>query len=602
MSRYRLLRTLPTLALAAAAGAAVLLSSPPAAAVTGPAEENPQSTVRLVSPWQTAPASGELWLGLRFTVAPGWHVYWKNSGDAGFPPAVSFAPTPAVRRAELLFPAPERYELPGDLVAFGYEDEVIYPLRLEIDAAGQARLELVADLDYLVCEVDCVPYSYRLTLDQPLAGGGEPTADPATAEALAAWRRRLPVAAEAAAGATTRAVLDLGQPARPLLVVEVSGAAAAAAVAPELFLEADELFTAGRPQLERRGDDLVFRVPLAYREVPAEPPRQLDVAWTVTGLSAGDAALAVEARRTVYAATPAAPGAPPAAVALRRLPLALLGGLLAALSPSALPWLLALLLGLGGVAGTTGVATARRAAVAAAGGALAGALVLAVWALAAAAAGAAPVWGMQLQAPAALAVPAVLAVLAACNLWGLVGGPLPLTGGPTTATGGAAGRAFVAAALLAPLAMPWNLEPLAAALGPALAGGGVMVVAALAAAGAGLALPLAVAALFPRLFERFGTAARAREALGFAALAAALWLLYLLAPRVTKEALAFVELGLLALALAAWALRRAAGRPLARAVWATALLVLAALVVWLADDGSRAAAPEPTAVAAVEVG
>ncbi|HEX4498976.1 MAG TPA: hypothetical protein VIE43_25085, partial [Thermoanaerobaculia bacterium] len=44
---------------------------------------NPQSSVRLITPWQTAPREGEVILGLQFKLSPGWHVYWKNSGDAG---------------------------------------------------------------------------------------------------------------------------------------------------------------------------------------------------------------------------------------------------------------------------------------------------------------------------------------------------------------------------------------------------------------------------------------------------------------------------------------------------------------------------------------
>ena len=50
--------------------------------------ENPESRVRLITPWQVAPRSGELRMGLHFKLTPEWHVYWKNSGDAGFPPVV----------------------------------------------------------------------------------------------------------------------------------------------------------------------------------------------------------------------------------------------------------------------------------------------------------------------------------------------------------------------------------------------------------------------------------------------------------------------------------------------------------------------------------
>src|SRR5688572_28315343 len=80
---------------------------------------NEQSRVRLITPYETAPRDGEIRLGLHFTIAKGWHVYWKNSGDAGFPPVVVFEKAAGLGEPEILWPAPERFELPGDLVAFG---------------------------------------------------------------------------------------------------------------------------------------------------------------------------------------------------------------------------------------------------------------------------------------------------------------------------------------------------------------------------------------------------------------------------------------------------------------------------------------------------
>src|SRR3954462_12312256 len=105
-----------------------------AAPTAGAWQSNPQSRVRLITPWKVAPRPSsapsaqnvELRLGLHFALAPGWHVYWKNSGDAGFPPVVVFGKTPGLDKAELLWPAPERFELRGGLVALGYETEVVY--------------------------------------------------------------------------------------------------------------------------------------------------------------------------------------------------------------------------------------------------------------------------------------------------------------------------------------------------------------------------------------------------------------------------------------------------------------------------------------------
>jgi len=60
-------------------------------------------------------------------------------------------------------------------------------------AGRRASLRLGANVDYLVCEVDCVPYRYDLVLDQPLGERAE--IDPQTAPLLDRWWRQVPLAA-----------------------------------------------------------------------------------------------------------------------------------------------------------------------------------------------------------------------------------------------------------------------------------------------------------------------------------------------------------------------------------------------------------------------
>jgi DsbC/DsbD-like thiol-disulfide interchange protein len=285
---------------------------PPAAHAAASAwEENPHSAVRLITPYEVAPRDGEVWLGLHFRLIPHWHVYWKNSGDAGYAPAIDLSATPDIGEAELLYPAPERYELPGDLVSFGYGEEVVYPVRGRIAAAGKERVEISAALDYLVCEVECVPYAYTLVVDQPV--GREMVEDPGTAALLETWKARLPRPVAEVPGVETDARLDLSDLERPLLLVTVTGARPAPDRRPDLFLEVHDLFEPGTPTLEEAPDGLRFRVPLELKRTVEEAPRSSPFAWTVTGLADPEApggVLAVEARRTVPASLEAAPAAP----------------------------------------------------------------------------------------------------------------------------------------------------------------------------------------------------------------------------------------------------------------------------------------------------
>lgn len=611
------LRSLPLALLPAL----LLAAAPTVLAAQGPWQENEQSRVRLISPWQVAPGSGEWVLGLEFETIPGWHVYWKNSGDAGYPPAIDYSATPGIAGSEILWPAPERYHLPGDLVALGYEGQVVYPLRIvladETPAARRtAPLAITADLDYLVCEVDCIPYSYELSLAQPLAAVGEPAVeDSASAAVLATWQARVPRPAEEVDGLVSDGYLDLREPQSPRLQVRFAGLTLAQGAQPELFLEASEVFDIGVPERVGRPEagnarELHFQVPLTFRQRPEARPTAADFAWTLTGATTGASeAGAIEARRSVPAGTspPAqvggsgerrapfgAPGAPGLPATLLW---AFLGGLLLHLTPTVLPLSLLRLASLSREA-----APVRGAALTAA-GLTAGALGFAVWA----AADPATTWGSQLQAPLPVAALTLVATLVALHLWGLLRLPLATgvnaTADATTSSPRAAGgsnpsslaAAFLTGLALVALALAWDLPPLARSLGPAFGGpgaGGSALLAAVAALAlaAGLALPFLLVATLPALRSALASLApgtplgrRLAEALGFLEAGAVLWLLYLLSRQVTVEGIAYVQLTLLALAMVAW-LRHTARRPAMAAILAVTLIALSAAVLWLAVD------------------
>jgi DsbC/DsbD-like thiol-disulfide interchange protein len=288
----------------------------PAAGAASAWASNPQSQVRLISGWRVAPRSGELRLGVQFRLAPGWHAYWKNSGDAGFAPTVSFAPLPGLGKPELLWPAPRRFAMAGGLEAFGYRDEVVYPVRAALDAGpSSGGLHLVASVDYVVCEVDCVPHRYDLILDQPL--GNQAEVDPETAPLLDRWRRQLPLAAGDRAPRTAAAEVEVLAAATPTtpraasappplppaalrLELRLRGATAAAAGA-DLFFESHPTFELGPPRVTSEPGGLLFAVPMRRKDASAPLPAATEIAWTATGLrlGGGSATLALAGRQSV---------------------------------------------------------------------------------------------------------------------------------------------------------------------------------------------------------------------------------------------------------------------------------------------------------------
>ena len=127
----------------------------------------PHLHVQLVLPQDQLYPGGPNQAGLYFKLDPGWHVYWKNPGDAGEPPHINWTLPAGVSASPLEFPAPKRLPL-GPLMDFGYEDEVLYPVTFTVAPTvknGPAIID--AQVDWLVCSDRCIPgkAEIKATLD-----------------------------------------------------------------------------------------------------------------------------------------------------------------------------------------------------------------------------------------------------------------------------------------------------------------------------------------------------------------------------------------------------------------------------------------------------
>src|SRR6185295_10058838 len=496
-----------------------------------------------------------------------------------FPPAVTFLPAEILGKPELLWPAPHRFDLPGGLVAFGYADEVVYPVQTTIlpealpspepaqvnPATGGDSLFIRADLDYLVCKVDCIPYRYTLTLEQPL--GNQPLADPETSPLLQAWLDRLPRTLAEVPGLKVSTLLDASRAEQPELEIRLQGVTALTGKT-DLFLDTHDLLDAGRPRIKVFPEGVIFHVPMKPREAGKQLPGKITLAWTVSNLSGKGETFALAERREVEVWTAAAgkpeegkriPGEAPDRLA-RLLLAAFLGGALLNLAPPVLALFAGEVLALRQAGGSR----VREGAAAAATGVVGASWSAAALALAARRAGMpAAGWGVELQEPALGALSAVASALLALNLWGLVEFPFARAGASRTGTG----RHLLAGLFALPLALAWPMPMLREPLGYAFGRGPASVCAVFAALGFGLALPYLVLALAPGVVraapDTGARSPRLHEGLGFLAGASIFWTLHALSRQVSPEGLAWIELSLLAMALLAWLrAREGAGRAL----------------------------------------
>ena len=128
-------------------------------------------------------------VGLLLQMAPGWHTYWKFSGDAGLPTELKWKLPPGWKTGEIQWPIPLKTIDPGDIETYGYENEVL--LMQEITPPpniNTSSVKLIAEANWLVCEKICIPGGTTLQLDSPVAQ----TSQPANTDIFARYRRLLP--------------------------------------------------------------------------------------------------------------------------------------------------------------------------------------------------------------------------------------------------------------------------------------------------------------------------------------------------------------------------------------------------------------------------
>ena len=128
--------------------------------------------VELLSETTSVVPGETFWLGLRLDPAEHWHTYWKMGGDSGEPTSLNEWNAPeGTQIGDMQWPAP--YWLPfyeTDLVNFGYEEEVLHPVAVNIpaDYAGDA-VQLSTLAYWNVCEQICIPGEQRLSITLPVS-------------------------------------------------------------------------------------------------------------------------------------------------------------------------------------------------------------------------------------------------------------------------------------------------------------------------------------------------------------------------------------------------------------------------------------------------
>ena len=505
--------------------------------------------VRLIAAATATGKAATLGLGLQFQLQPGWKIYWRTPGDAGYPPKLDWTGSDNLGDPVLRWPAPHRFVLAG-LQNYGYKGEVVLPIDAPLLSPGWP-LALRLGVDFLACAEICVPQHADLALDLP-AGAAGPSSFVHDIGRFAA----LVPGDGARHGLTLDKVEAIGSGDASRLRLDL--AATEPLSEPDAFVESDHVATFEQPGVTLSADKrhAVIEIPVAPGTLQGS---LVDAALAITVV---DGARAMEAPVRPVAGIAAAPAvtALPGGGLLAMMAVALLGGLILNLMPCVLPVLSIKVLGVLGHGGGER-SHVRASFLASAAGIVVSFLALAVLAVTVRQAGAAVGWGIQFQHPGFLATMVVLLGLFAANLWGALEVPMPgwLV---NRKSGGVAHHTvlghFMSGAFATVLATPCSAPFLGTAIGFALARGPGDIAAIFLSLGLGMASPYLVVAAWPdaalRLPRPGAWMITVRKLLGVVLLGTGVWLLTVLAAQAGGQA-ALVAGGAVALAMAVLALK-----------------------------------------------
>ena len=575
----------------------LLVTAAPAASSTAsgaPFEGKPRVRATLVSDVTQVQPGGSFRLGVQLQMDRGWHVSWKNAGEAGLPTEVVWD-APRVMVGDLAWPAPGVHRSPdGTFTSYGYGDEAVLFANARAQADVQPPLTVVATVQVLVCQIQCIPA--RLELTRVFGVGPRQTDLAGTALLDAAAQRvpRPPGASGLRVAVRRTTPLIPGQPFEGELTVERADGA------PEALADSDAFIPDAIP-----GIASVQAIPggpgtlrLWGKAAPAgtsAPPRIAGVL-----ILAGGNAVEVSSPFEIppglvpHAAAATAPVPAKSPALLWVLALAFFGGVLLNAMPCVFP---VLALKAYGFARTVNAdhGSVRAHALAYTGGILAALLALAAAVIGLRAAGHAVGWGFQFQEPLFVAILSGVVLLFALNLLGVFELGVPAHGAGTLVAAvdhshgplRSAGEGVLAVVLATPCSAPL----LGTAVGFAFAASAPVVLAVFAAVGLGLAAPFCAVVLVPGLRRRLPRPGawmeRGKQLLGFALLATGVWLASILGSLAGVDGVVRLLAFLVVLALAAWAWGAWRSRPV---LLGGALLVLVTGSVAL-RFGAGAAAP-----------
>jgi thiol:disulfide interchange protein len=549
----------------------------------------------LVADVSTVKPGEPFWVGLRQTIRPKWHIYWKNPGESGLPTEITWTLPPGAKADPIVWPTPILFDV-GGITNYGFKDESTLLVRITppADLAGPLKLEAAAN--WLVCEDVCIPEEGKFELTLPSGTAATP-APPATRTLFEQARRNVPTDSP---WPTRYGVAQSGD---PTLIIDAKGLKADT-ISNVYFFPAEWGPIATMAKQNATVDANGIRIPLKRGDAKTALPLLLAGTLVLTEKTADgtvkqafDVSAKLDPAFTPSSASLAGAVGSEELSLVQALLFALLGGLILNLMPCVFPVLAMKAAAFARLAGHDR-AEMRRDGLAYTAGVLVSFAAMAAIVLAIRSAAGEVSWGFQFQSPIFSLLIAYLFFVVGLNLSGVfeVGNRLAGVGQGLVARGGTTG-AFFTGVLAVIVATPCTAPFMAAALGFALAQPAPATVAVLLAMGLGLALPYLALSMTPalqRLMPRPGPwMDRLRQFLAFPMYASAVWMIWVLTQQTGADGVLYALGGMVLIAFAIWLLRAGStasvGTWLRRGLAAVAVLLAFGVTLKLEDRPATAA-------------
>lgn len=129
-------------------------------------------TAELVAEHASIQPGGSTRIGVLFDLEEGWHIYYKEPGDAGLPTQIDWS-APFGSFGPLEWPAPHEFLDPGDIRTSGYEGLLVLTSRFTVpaewDKSPPNPVPIAATVKWLACREICIPGSADLELMLPIS-------------------------------------------------------------------------------------------------------------------------------------------------------------------------------------------------------------------------------------------------------------------------------------------------------------------------------------------------------------------------------------------------------------------------------------------------